>query len=156
MLTARDVMQPNVITVSEDMLVSELASLLLSKGFSGAPVSDTTGTLVGVVSYADIAAYSVARTEVRPTYYRDLWADEEILEGFTVEDFDLSARVRDIMTPAIYQVPETAPVEQVVELMRSARIHRVLVTSQNDLAGIITTTDLIGLIPRLLLSETLQ
>ncbi|MEW6283417.1 MAG: CBS domain-containing protein [Candidatus Eremiobacterota bacterium] len=159
MLTAREVMQPKVVKVSEDMLVSELASLLLSKGFSGAPVVNESGALVGVVSFSDIAAYSVARAELTPNrsapnYYRDLWMEEDLSEGFVVEEVDISVRVRDIMTPAVYRVDESTPLTEVVELMQTAKIHRVMVTREERLVGILTTTDLMGLLPKLLKQAT--
>ena len=59
-ITAADVMNPNVLTVQDDMTVEELASFLVENEISGAPVEDSGGRLVGVVSVTDLAL-SVAK-----------------------------------------------------------------------------------------------
>ena len=55
MVAAKEVMNPDVITVRDDMTVQEVAAFLTENQISGAPVEDGEGRLVGVVSYADIA-----------------------------------------------------------------------------------------------------
>lgn len=140
-MLAREIMNPRVTTVDPEMLVTELATMLLDKGYSGVPVVDE-GELVGVASFADIAAYAS-----RPDYYRDLWLDED--DFGPLAEYDSSARVRDIMTPVAHCVTPEATLLQVVEEMRGARIHRVFVAEDGRLEGIITTMDLIGLIPEM-------
>jgi tRNA nucleotidyltransferase (CCA-adding enzyme) len=53
---ARDIMTASVITVTPDVLVSELAQLLTFHRVSGLPVVDAAGHMVGIVSEADIIA----------------------------------------------------------------------------------------------------
>lgn len=138
----KEIMSTKVTKVREDMLVSELTSLLLSKGYSGAPVVDRKGKLVGVVSLADIAAYALTLRASR-------YPEEEVADGFIVEEFDLSTRVRDIMTPAVYRVEDTTPIQDVARLMLEGAIHRVIVVRQGKAVGILTTTDLVRAIPQL-------
>ena len=57
MLTAKDIMTPEVITVNENATVRELATLLLMNSISGAPVVNEAGELVGVVSQTDIVRH---------------------------------------------------------------------------------------------------
>src|SRR5262245_31446119 len=54
-ITAADVMNPEVLTVPDDLPVAALASFLVEREISGAPVADAAGHLVGVVSVTDIA-----------------------------------------------------------------------------------------------------
>ena len=54
--------------------------------------------------------------------------------------------VREIMTPAVYSVPEDLPVSRVAETMIDSHIHRLLVTRGTQVVGIITTSDLLGLL----------
>ena len=54
MLTAKDLMNREVITVQADQNVRELAELFLRKNFSGAPVVDGAGKLIGIVTRNDL------------------------------------------------------------------------------------------------------
>ena len=154
-ITAGDVMNPNVLTVQEDMTVEELASFLVENEISGAPVADPAGRLVGVVSVTDLAL-SVAKgadlSEGRsnPDFFVHEWGDtlnrDEIEELRFGESSAL--RVRDIMTPAIYSVDEQTPVPELAETLINGHIHRLLVTSGEKVVGIVTTSDLLGLLVR--------
>jgi CBS domain-containing protein len=54
--------------------------------------------------------------------------------------------VRDIMTPMIFSVSEDTSVQEVAETMLKGRIHRVFVTRDNKLAGIVTALDMLKVI----------
>src|SRR5512147_2271321 len=54
MLTAKDIMTKNVITVKPDTSIEELASLLVENRISGAPVIDDAGNLYGIVTENDL------------------------------------------------------------------------------------------------------
>ncbi len=54
MLTAKDIMTKDVITVKPDTSIEELASLLVENEISGAPVVDDSGNLYGIVTENDL------------------------------------------------------------------------------------------------------
>ncbi len=54
MLTARDIMTKEVVTVTPQTGVRELAALLLDRKISGAPVVDEAGKVLGVVTESDL------------------------------------------------------------------------------------------------------
>src|SRR5574342_876407 len=54
MLTAKDIMTKDVITVRPDTSIEELASLLVENRISGAPVVDDSGNLFGIVTENDL------------------------------------------------------------------------------------------------------
>lgn len=146
----KDIMETRLITVPVTMHVEEVARLLVDKGISGAPVEDG-GKLVGVISLSDLVAHAragVLTKHERPNYYRDVWMEEEEIEGFTVEEVG-STQVGDIMTPVVFDIDENAPVAQAAELMMTARIHRLIVTRKGKAVGIVTTSDMMRLIPLL-------
>lgn len=151
-LVARDVMNSEVVTVREDMTVEEVASLLKEREISGAPVEDAAGRLVGVVSVTDIALAAAEGGRLRgdissPSFFVRGWedkADAEELAGLHVENEDLL--VREVMTPAIYSVPEDLPVGRVAETMIDGHVHRLLVTRGEQVVGIVTSSDLLGLL----------
>lgn len=152
-ITASDLMNPEVLTVQEDMTVRELASFLLENEISGAPVADAEGRLVGVVSLVDIAAVASGASgeDRRGTdgagFFGPDWddgLDEEDMEDLPSDQDGL--RVADIMTPQIYSVTEDATVSEIASLMLKGHLHRLLVTREDRAIGIITTSDLLGLL----------
>jgi len=54
--------------------------------------------------------------------------------------------VRDIMTPAVVSVTEDATVSEVASKMLDSHVHRLVVTRGGLPLGIITTSDLLGLL----------
>jgi CBS domain-containing protein len=147
-ITASDVMNPEVLTVPDDLPVAELASFLVEREISGAPVANAAGNLVGVVSVTDIAlaASGGAERERRGDFFR-AWDGRVTAEE--MERFDLDGEgltVRDIMTPSVYSVPEDTPVSEIAEIMVDSHIHRLLVTRNEKVVGIVSTSDLLGLL----------
>jgi CBS domain-containing protein len=53
-MQARDIMSRNVVTVTTTTTVKDAATLLASHGFTALPVLDDTGSLIGLVTEADI------------------------------------------------------------------------------------------------------
>jgi len=159
-MRVREVMNPNVIAVRDDMTVQEAAAFLVENQISGAPVEDAEGRLIGVLSYADIAraASELPPREAEPAelrvgagYFARGW--DEPPESETLPDPPRTATglaVREIMTPELFAVPEAAPVSVAARTMLDAHIHRVLVTRDHKVVGILTTSDLL----RLLIAES--
>lgn len=68
MLTVRDVMRTDVVTVSTDTTARHLARLLADEEISGVPVLNGSGSLVGVVSSTDLVRLAADDTglQMRP------------------------------------------------------------------------------------------
>lgn len=151
-LVARDVMNSELICVRDDMTVAELAELLTDNEISGAPVEDAEGRLVGVVSLSDVVKAFTGRDQAvlshaEPDFYLRGWEEKynaEDVAGLRVADSE--ATVGEIMTPSILAVDEEMPVGKIAEKMIDARIHRLLVTRGKKVVGIVSTTDLLGLL----------
>ncbi len=62
-MQAREIMTANVITVLPDDTVQQLARVLTDAGISGAPVVDQAGSLVGIVSEADVISKRGGRVQ---------------------------------------------------------------------------------------------
>jgi CBS domain-containing protein len=54
MLSARDIMTTNVVTVTPEMSLQELAKIFVETGYSTVPVLDDKGMLVGIISETDL------------------------------------------------------------------------------------------------------
>ena len=62
-MKAKDVMTPNVLTVSQDASVLEAVRPMLQRKISGLPVIDASGALVGMVSEGDFLRRSELGTQ---------------------------------------------------------------------------------------------
>ena len=149
-LTARDVMNADVITIQKNKTVKELSTLLTEHWITGAPVVNDEDNLVGVVSLTDIAK-NVNETDVavdnsNPRYDVRGWENKmepEELEQCHIEKEGML--VEDIMTSLPLTVPETTTVPEIADIMVEGRVHRLLVTRNRQLMGIITTLDVLKL-----------
>lgn len=150
-ITAADLMNPDVLTVPENMTVRELARYLTDNEITGAPVENLSGKLTGVVSVVDIAAVASDTGNVRtdrssPDFYVRGWEDKltpEEIKDFRVDNEDL--QVGEIMTPTVFSVGEDATVSEIASVMLRGHLHRLLVTREERPVGIVSTSDLLGL-----------
>jgi CBS domain-containing protein len=156
-ITAADLMNPTVLAVRDDMTLRELAAFLVRNQITGAPVEDGGGRLVGVVSTVDIAeavlesagetGEPAAAGRAEGGFFALDWEeepDEDDLADLRRAEEDLL--VRDIMTPSVYSVSEDATVSEIASRMLDSHVHRLLVTREGRPVGIITTSDLLGLL----------
>jgi len=159
-LTAHDVMTPEVLTVTADLTVRELARFLVDHEISGVPVVDARGRLVGLVSVADVVRAAAEeereggtaprKLTTRPPEALELLFAEEPQEEVVEEELadeelaeEAPLRVADIMSTRLLSVGPDTPLDQVARAMLQARYHRVLVTDGERLVGVITSMDLV-------------
>ena len=151
-LVAKDVMNPVVLTVRDDMTVRELATFLTENEISGAPVVDPRGKLGGVVSLRDIVESTAEGAEEmveRPRVSKMGWGDRMTPSELSLMHLENEGLlVREIMTPSVYTVAEDTPVSKVAETMVRGHIHRLVVTRRGKAVGIISTLDLLGLLTK--------
>ena len=152
-LTAKDIMNEEVLAVGPNWSVEHLTDFLIENGISGAPVTSEEGKLVGVVSLRDIVGHSsmpakeYQSNDPHDYYLRGLerqYAKEEI-KSFHIGT-EAQDTVQDIMTPMIFHVKEDTGVKQVADTMIRGGIHRVFVTRGEKLVGVITTVDMLKII----------
>ena len=147
--SVKDVMNPDVMTVADEMTTGELARYLTEREISGAPVVDNQGHLIGVVSMTDIGRHMAEPSDFESSrgseFYRDV--ADEMLEDLGQRYVEQSAAtVRDVMTPVIHQIPVTATVADAARVMIRERIHRLVVTQGKEPVGIITSMDLLRVV----------
>ncbi|MDX1545648.1 MAG: CBS domain-containing protein [Rhodothermales bacterium] len=150
-LIARDVMTTDVLAARDDWPVSRLAEFLTEYGISGAPVLDGDGRLVGVASMTDLVRHDALPEREPPRPGRQRAGDRLVLAGRVAEEESTAflveggseTSVGDIMTPTVFTVEETTPLEEVAETMIRGRIHRVFVTRGTAIVGLVTALDLL-------------
>ena len=152
-LTARDIMTRDVLLARADWSVQRLAEFLAENSISGAPVISEDGKLIGVVSSTDIVIHDTLPLKETPSgepheYYLQTSERRHASEEFTSSQIagEPLVTVRDIMTPVIYKVSEDTLVPEVAETMIRNRIHRVFVTRDEQLVGIIATPEMLQVV----------
>ena len=143
-MRAMDVMTTDVITVDPDITVQALATLLAERGISGAPVVDTDGKLVGVVSEGDLlhrAEIGAARRHRvrRRSWWLDHYASQVAREYIK----DHGRTVKDVMTRDVVAVTEDAELADVAALLEAKRIKRVPVLRDGSVVGIISRANIV-------------
>lgn len=147
-LTARDVMTRGVQTASADWTLDELRTFLVSRSITGAPVTDSAGKLVGVVSSTDLmrsASEESTTTDADHAFYAhglDRRLSKEDLQSLHVEHAS-STTVREIMTPLVFEVAPDATIHAMADMMARGRIHRVFVSQAGKLLGVVSALDLV-------------
>jgi CBS domain-containing protein len=145
MLTAKDLMTANVIAVTKDTAVRELARIFVENRISGAPVVDGLGKVVGVVTESDLIFQSKkvhvpAALAVLDAFF--FLEDPEKMEKEMKKMAGTTAA--DICTPDPVTVRLDTPLEEVATLMAEQRIHTLPVLDDNgQLAGVIGKSDLV-------------
>ncbi|MGH0031946.1 MAG: CBS domain-containing protein [Myxococcota bacterium] len=153
MVTARDLMETEVLTVSPDLALSDLEEVLLRKRVQGAPVVED-GRLVGIISRSDVVRQLKLEEEriAESAFYfepfdadrRDADEDRRVMQAAAGRLATL--RVRDMMVPDIETIGPEVSVEDVARRMLDRRIHRLLVTEGDTLLGLVSSLDLVELI----------
>jgi CBS domain-containing protein len=143
-VTARDIMTSDVITVSPQTTVKEIAELLTKYGIAGVPVIDDEHRVLGVVTEADLLVRSA-----RPHFPHYI----QLLDGFVFLEspkrFDEEVRkmiamtAEEIMTKEVVTCAPDASVEDVATLMVDRNVNRIVVTEDERLVGIVTRADII-------------
>ncbi len=135
MKTVKDVMSPVVFCLEESMLLPEAAQSLRDHTISGAPVINSDGHYVGVLSQTDVNS-QIARA----------FEAEEDTGSFNCETVPAefhSMRVGDIMTSQILKISSQASLEELGKALLVGGVHRLLVVEGEEIIGLVTTTDLI-------------
>jgi Zn-dependent protease/CBS domain-containing protein len=112
----KDIMTKDVVSVASTMNVEDLIHFMFEKKHMGYPVVDN-GDLKGIVTFTDIQRV--------PTLDRPVM------------------RVSDIMTRDIISVPSNARASDVLKLVTSKNIGRVLIIDNGSLVGVLSRTDLV-------------
>ena len=119
-MVAKDIMNKIVTAAKRNTIGRDLAIKLLSGMYSGLPVVDDKGKVVGVVSEFDLL--------------------KAVREGKALEQ----VKAEDIMSKNPICVSENTPVEEIIDLMMKHNIIRVPVVRNDNLVGVISRCDILS------------
>ncbi len=146
-LVARDVMTSDVVTLTPSQPLRDAARVLLDRGVSGAPVVDSEGRLVGILSERDLIDGEKRRTHLPHVSLFGVFilSEETLRRAFSDGGF---IEVREIMTPKpIYVDPETRLTE-ITGLLTARKVNRIPVVDGGRVVGIITRGDILRALSR--------
>lgn len=137
-------MQRDVKTVGPDATVRQVAEILADAAYSGLPVVDDDGNLVGVVTEADLLMR--AKRLNLPSFFPFI-GGIILLEPPDRFEAELrkatGALVKEVMTTDVVTVTEDTPLHELATIMIDKKVNRLPVVDGRKLVGIVTRDDLI-------------
>ena len=130
-----DIMTPNPVTVSPRNAIRTAVNLMREGGFRRLPVVDR-GRLVGIITDSDLR-----RAANSPFVVREKWYDNFILDHI---------EVGSCMTPNPMTTKPQTTIAEVARIMRDHKIGGLPVVADGQLVGIITETNLLDCLIKLL------
>ena len=144
MLSVKDIMTKEVITVPPDMKIARAARLLLGKSINGVPVVDKTSKLVGILCQSDLVAqqkkfpvpslFTLLDGVIPLTSMKHLEKEVQKITATTVAD---------AMTPNPVTVGPETSVEEVGSIMVDKHFHTLPVLDGGRLVGIVGKKDVL-------------
>jgi CBS domain-containing protein len=140
-MKVRDVMTSNVVSVSPEASVEQIAKLLLENRISAVFVIDESGRPLGIVSEGDLMHRAETGTERSRSWWLDFFRDSSALADEYAKTF--GRRARDVMTPGVVHVNEDASLNEVATLLETRQIKRVSVLRDGRIVGVVSRANLI-------------
>lgn len=140
---AKEIMTSDPYTVTPDTKVRDLAKMLTDSNYSGAPVLDDSGDLVGVVTVSDLI-FQRKRLHL-PTVFTLF--DSVVTLGAPHEMDDqikkmLGSTVSEIMSGEVITVDEDAQLEDIATIMSEQGRHFIPVMKGGSLVGVVDRSDI--------------
>ncbi len=140
-IKAEHVMETSVVTIDENLSLTDAAKLMADHNVSGLPVMDRLGKVSGIISEKDFLKHM--NTQEQPSFMHT------ILNCLNNSGQCLAKnlkpfRVKEIMSSPPITVEMGTPVLKVADILESNRINRIpVLDQQSNLAGIIARSDLV-------------
>ena len=138
MLKASQIMTRQVLTISPEMSVEELARLLLRKDVTGAVIVDKKGKLLGVVTEGDLIAKEKNLHLPTVATLFDAVIYLETSDHFKGElNRMVATRVEDIYTRDPVTIGPEDNLADIATIMSEKRIHFLPVMNQDRVEGVV-------------------
>ncbi|MBI5408808.1 MAG: CBS domain-containing protein [Nitrospirae bacterium] len=143
MLTAKDIMTKDVVTIRPEATVEELARLLISNKISGVPVVDNSKNLIGIVTENDLISQN-KRLHI-PTVIRLFDAFILLGSGRVEEEIRKMAAttVDEICNRKVVSIKEETTLDEIATIMAEQRMHLLPVLRDRVVVGIVGKADMV-------------
>ena len=150
-----ELMSKDVLSVYEGWTIQRLAEFFLNHEISGAPVIASDHELVGVVSVSDIFRFENSDEEIKSEALRRCYRDSTGIDIASRADLinwsknsQTSCTVHQIMAQQVISVSADSNLSDVSATMIENDIHRVFVTEDEKIVGIVSALDILRKLPR--------
>ena len=147
-MLAKEIMKSEVITLSPETTITEIARIMVKNDISGLPVVDGEKRLLGVVSEMDLM-YKDVKLDEPSVWELCLWSAFGSQEIYEYKDSFRKYRAKtaaEIMTSPAVAVDENEDLSKVGNLMFSRHIKRVFITRNEKLVGVISRSAFVKLL----------
>jgi CBS domain-containing protein len=147
-MKAADLMTSFVITVRPDATIEYAVQLMLQYRISALPVTDSDGTVLGIITEGDL----LRRAETGTEKHHARWVSFLIGPGRLAQEYvhTHGRRVGEVMTERVLTVTPQTPLADLVALMETKHVKRVPVMDQGRLVGIVSRADVMAALVGLL------
>lgn len=145
-MQTKDIMTQNIISVSPDNKVAEVAEILFQHGFHGLPVVEN-GKIVGIITENDFFIKDHGITFL-PSYLSCL-NEEGAADSASIEKKKelMNLEARDIMTKDVVTVSLDMEVSDLLEFIKKTRFNTLPVVDEyKNILGVVTLVDVIGMV----------
>ncbi len=144
MLTAKDIMTKEVITVKPGTSIEELSAILVKHGISGVPVVDDAGALYGIVTENDLISRDKRLHIPTVVSFLDAAIYLESSKKFEEDVRRLAAtKVGDICVRKVITIPEDATLTDIATMMTEKKKHLLPVVKGGKVVGIVGKRDVV-------------
>lgn len=144
MLKVKEIMTTDVVTVTRETTVMELARIFAERHISSLPVLDSAGNLIGIVTETDLVEQDKSLHIPTVISIFDWVIYLESDKKFEKELKKMTGRtVGDIYSADVVSVSPEATVADVADIFSSKKITAVPVVDAGKLVGIVARIDLI-------------
>jgi CBS domain-containing protein len=141
MMTVRDAMTRSVLTVPLIAPLREVAQVLVDNAISGVPVVDVDGTVLGVVSEADLLVKEQGPGAIRHRPLARFIGESKAARAQLVKLEAVTAH--EAMTAPAVTITSGRPIHEAAAIMTARRVNRLPVVDDGRLVGIISRADLV-------------
>ena len=150
-MKAQDVMVRNVLTVGPDTSVADAVAMLVKHDISALPVVNPEGSLIGILSEADL----LEREELGAEHHYPWWIESLMPASKLAERFAKAhgKRVSEVMSTNVIFASEDTPVSEIAALLETHRIKRVPIINDGKIVGIVSRSNLMQALASCKLAE---
>ncbi len=149
MLTAKDIMTKDVITVKPDTSIEDLASILVKNGISGVPVVDDAGSLYGIVTENDLISRNKRLHIPTVISFLDAAIYLESSRRFEEDVKRLAAtRVAEICVRKVVTISEDTSVVDIATIMAEKKVYLLPVVKGGKVTGVVGKRDVVRSVAR--------
>lgn len=140
-MRARDLMTPEPVTFQPGTPIAVAARAMAERGFSGAPVVDAEGRLLGMLTEGDLLRRLAAPADAPKSWVAGLFQSASTQADRFARAHGQTAG--DAMTRGAVTAEEDTPIETLAKAMEERAIRRIPVLRDGRLVGIVSRADLI-------------